>query len=205
MREGNVLTHVCLSVCPQRGGGTYLGWGKGVPNLYGGGVPTLERGWTGGGIPTLDGGRSTYLRFGGVPTLDRGGGTYLGSGGRGTYLGWGGEGYLPWTGRGTWLGQKGRGYPPLMGGKGYLPWMGERVPTLDRGGVSSANSAMLQKSQLFRSLCNHFSQIIDPKVQESIEYDSLIARHLTAAMDIFNIHSYVLCTRTQAKLSINQY
>ena len=66
------------------GGGTYLGWGEGVPTLDGGRGTYL--GW----------GRGTYLGWGGVPTL----------GGGGTYLGWGegvptldgGRGYLPFTG-----------------------------------------------------------------------------------------------------------
>ena len=83
---------MCLSVCPHREGylpwmgGTYLGWGDGVPTLDGG-VPTLDEGE---GVPTLDGGRG-YLPWTGegVPTLD---------GGRGTYLVQGERGYLPWTG-----------------------------------------------------------------------------------------------------------
>ena len=45
-REGNVLSHVCLST----GGGGCLGW-------TGGGVPTLDGGtYLGQGVPTLDGG-----------------------------------------------------------------------------------------------------------------------------------------------------
>ena len=65
MREGIVLTHVCVSV--HTGGGVLTLNGEGTPTL--GGEKYLP--WMGRG--------GTYLGWGdGIPTLDDGWGTYLG-------------------------------------------------------------------------------------------------------------------------------
>ena len=113
-------------------GGTFLGRGEVVPTLARGGGTYLGQGrgylpWPGGGVPTLARGRGTYLgRRGGtylgqgegVPTLARGRGIYLDQGG-GTYLGQR-EGVPTFArGGGTHLGREGRGYLPWPGG-GYL-------------------------------------------------------------------------------------
>ena len=104
-----------------RGGGTYLGWGEGVPTLDGG---RRYLPWMGEGGTYLGWGGGTYLEWGeGVPTLDGGGVPTLDVG----------RGYLPWM----------RGVPTLD--------EGERVPTLDGGGGESVPTLYMLCRELYAS------------------------------------------------------
>ena len=92
MGEGNVLTRVCPSVCPQGGGGIRSScWGGGQIQLPGGGV--VRSSCRGGSGPAAGGGGQVQLPGGGVRSSYRLGGQVQ-QGGLGQSAGGGGVSIL---------------------------------------------------------------------------------------------------------------